>query len=63
LTELALKPSLAGEGLGEEALNKPLFTMPFFSIFKNKEKKEKRIYFNASSPTPLGNSSCIALLT
>jgi hypothetical protein len=49
---LALKPSLAGEGWGEETLNNSL--LPIFFRVKITRKKK---YFNISSPNPLGNCS------
>jgi len=39
------------------------FAKCFCLISKGNKNKEKRIYFNLSSPNPLGNCSCIALLT
>jgi len=58
---VALKPSLAGEGGGELKID------CFFLFFLFLEIKNKAFYkrelFDFSSPNPLGNSSCIALLT
>jgi len=49
---IALKPSLAGEGGVRRNQKNLFFNILSLFVFKNKERKQKIIYFNASSPKP-----------